>query len=65
MIWYRELISRSESHPRNKARIVRSLLTLTGRTKEEQEINFKKYEQDYSDFYENSKPCTARIALTS
>lgn len=65
MVWYRELISHSESHPRNKARIVKNLLTLIGNNEAEQRRNFELYEKDYLSFYEWQKPCIAKIALKS
>lgn len=63
MVWYRELISRSESRPDNKARIARSLLTLGWTDEEEQREIFEQYKKDYCDFYDSQKPCIGKIAL--
>jgi hypothetical protein len=65
MVWYRELISRSESHPDNKARIVQSLLTLSRTTESEQREIFEQYKKDYFDFYDSQKACIGKIALRS
>lgn len=64
MIWYRELTSRSESHPDNRARIVQSLLALNGAETEEDAI-FEQYIKDYSAFYDSEKPCIGKITLKS